>query len=152
AGKQPQQAPKSTSKEGDMDIDAEGFPVIEFPPGRVWMLGVNGRNRMGGQQVSTQNLADELTNRLGRIVTDQTGLTAKYDFLMTFSSDGLNPALRGPVGAPDPSGSTAPPEAREPLPTIFESIQSQLGLKLEPKKGAVEIIVVDHIEKAPVDN
>lgn len=117
------------------------------------MLGVSSRNRMGGQQVTAQNIADALTDRLGRPVTDQTGLTAKYDFAVMFSPEGLNPAQRGPVGGPpDVSESPTPAEAREPLPTIFDALQSQLGLKLEPKKAPMEIIVIDHIEKTPVDN
>jgi uncharacterized protein (TIGR03435 family) len=31
-------------------------------------------------------------------------------------------------------------------------VQSQLGLRLEPKKGPVELIVIDHMEKTPTDN
>jgi uncharacterized protein (TIGR03435 family) len=37
-------------------------------------------------------------------------------------------------------------------PDIFTAIQSQLGLKLEPKKGPVDLIVIDHIEKTPITN
>jgi uncharacterized protein (TIGR03435 family) len=32
------------------------------------------------------------------------------------------------------------------------TLQSQLGLKLEPKKGDVDMIVIDKIEKTPVEN
>jgi len=32
-------------------------------------------------------------------------------------------------------------------PTIFGAIQAQVGLKLEQKKGAVDIMVIDHVEK-----
>ena len=42
-------------------------------------------------------------------------------------------------------------EATDPGASIFESVQ-KLGLKLEPKKGQLETIVVDHLEKTPTDN
>ena len=37
-------------------------------------------------------------------------------------------------------------------PTLVQAIQSQLGLKLEQKKGPMEMIVVDHVEKVPTEN
>jgi len=49
---------------------------------------------------------------------------------------------RGPGTTPD----------SEPVPTLFAALQSQLGLKLDAKKGPVEIIVVDHMEKTPSEN
>ena len=45
-----------------------------------------------------------------------------------------------------------PPEGPEPLGDIFGSIQTELGLKLQPKKGPRDVIVIDHIEKKPTDN
>jgi uncharacterized protein (TIGR03435 family) len=43
------------------------------------------------------------------------------------------------------------PEA-ESGPTIFGAIQEQLGLRLEPKKGTVQVLVVDKVEKTPTEN
>jgi uncharacterized protein (TIGR03435 family) len=37
-------------------------------------------------------------------------------------------------------------------PTIFAALQQQLGLKLEQKKGQVDILTVDKIEKTPTEN
>jgi len=45
-----------------------------------------------------------------------------------------------PPGATDP-GSSA----------VFTAIQ-QYGLKLEPRKAPIEMLIVDHVEKTPTDN
>jgi len=37
-------------------------------------------------------------------------------------------------------------------PDLFAAVQAQLGLKLDAKKGPVEMIVIDHIEKTPIEN
>jgi uncharacterized protein (TIGR03435 family) len=80
---------------------------------------------------------------LARPVVDRTGITGKFDFEMTFSSDRIR---KGGDGA-------APPMEDEPNapPGIFTAIQDQLGLKLEPAKGPVETMVIDHIQKPELD-
>ena len=35
---------------------------------------------------------------------------------------------------------------------VFEALQEQLGLKLEPRKSSAEILVIDHAEKAAIEN
>jgi uncharacterized protein (TIGR03435 family) len=57
-----------------------------------------------------------------------------------------------PGGALGSSSPATQPDAAEPLPDIFSALQSQLGLKLEPKKVPVEVFVVDHMEKTPTGN
>jgi uncharacterized protein (TIGR03435 family) len=68
----------------------------------------------------------------GRTVVDQTGLKGTYDFTLTWSESLTS-------GAAQESGTDAP--------SLFTAVQEQLGLKLVPTKGPVEVIVVDHIEK-----
>jgi uncharacterized protein (TIGR03435 family) len=105
-----------------------------------------GRTRMVFQQQTMQDLTKALGRMLNSTVTDATGLTAKYDYTVTFA------------GATEPGGALAPslpasqPDAAEPLPDIFGALQSQLGLRLEPKKVAVEVFAVDHMEKTPTGN
>ena len=80
---------------------------------------------------------------LDRPVIDRTNLKGGYDFNLTFTRE-LPPGI--PEGALlngaaiDTSG-----------PTIFAAMRQQLGLKLEPQKGPVEIMVIDHAEK-PTEN
>jgi uncharacterized protein (TIGR03435 family) len=124
----------------DRDADAYGFPVSATQAqGRAgtWDWAMNGRSEVGGQQVTMQDLANQLADRLKSPVTDETALRAKYDYVLTFSSVGFN---------------GLPPEGLEPLPDIFAAVQSQLGLKLVAKKGPVEVIVIDNIAKMPTEN
>jgi bla regulator protein BlaR1 len=69
----------------------------------------------------------------GRPVEDKTGLTGKYDV-----------TIRKPVPQPHAQQAVISPPDPEPSPA---SIADQLGLKLEPSKGQVEILVIDHVER-----
>lgn len=70
---------------------------------------------------------------LDRPVIDRTGMAGLFDIHLEFS--GLaNTAAAG--GAGDNAA-----------PSIFTAVQEQLGLKLSPDKGPVEVFVIDHAEK-----
>jgi bla regulator protein blaR1 len=85
----------------------------------------------------------------GRLVLDETGLKGRYDFTLEWAAE--RPA--SPAGAPagDQLSGNAPPPPDPSAPSIFTGIQEQLGLKLEPTKGPVEILAIDRIEK-PSEN
>jgi uncharacterized protein (TIGR03435 family) len=125
-------------------LAADGFPPQLFPPGKPGLLALraNGKARIAGQLQSTAELADFLIGFLDRPVTDGTGLTAKYDFVVDFAADSM--------AAPGPDG--AVPDQPDALPGFFAALQSELGLRLEPKKRPLEMIVIDHIDKRPTDN
>jgi uncharacterized protein (TIGR03435 family) len=55
-----------------------------------------------------------------------------------------------PAAAGD--GGTVPPGESDVGPMLAQALQEQLGLHLEMKKGPVQFIVVDHMEKTPTDN
>jgi len=96
----------------------------------------------GGRQFSGKDkdihwLVTTISKAIGQPVTDETGLTGKYDLSLEYSTS-------GPRAAVD---SDAPED-----PSIFQAVQSQLGLKLEPTKMTVQVIVVDKAEKTPAAN
>jgi len=115
----------------------------------------------GAQVLNCQNadlklFAERLQNMPGinAPVEDATGLEGGWDFTFTFNPlaqmtfalaaaagrGGGDPG--GPLAASDPSG----------VSTIFESIEKQLGLKLETQKKQVPVIVIDKLQQKPTDN
>jgi uncharacterized protein (TIGR03435 family) len=79
-----------------------------------------------------------LSGNRGRFVIDKTGLTGKFD--IHFEAE-VSAEVRQRLGITDDmlGPSTAPP--------FPEALERQLGLKLEPTKGPVELLVIDHIER-----
>lgn len=96
-----------------------------------------GTSQLTATGVTMDQLATNLSRQgLGRVVLDNTGLTDRYDFTLSWGPDSIA------VGA----NSTDTSE-----PSIFTAFSEQLGLKLEPGKGPVPVLVIDHIE-APSPN
>ena len=73
---------------------------------------------------------------LDRPVVDKTGLSGKYDFTLSWTQDSSASRESGGLAAPGESDG----------PSLFTAMQEQLGLKLVPTKGSVEVIIIDHIE------
>ena len=95
------------------------------------------------RQVTMQSLANTLQSQLKRPVTDATGLAAKYDFILNYSALGIDLG-RGRIPVSPGDG--------DPQPDITSAVQSQLGLKLEPVKKPVEMIVILQVEKMVTAN
>ena len=85
--------------------------------------------------VSMSQFADYLSFRLGRPVRDQTTLEGAYVIVLDWTPDSTASQPEAPSG-----------------PSIFTALQEQLGLKLAPEKGPVEVLVIDHVERAPTAN
>lgn len=77
-------------------------------------------------------LALSLVIEARRPVIDRTGLTGDFDIELTFA----------PFNAPI---------ADSVAPDLFTAVQEQLGLKLEPTRAAVDVLVVDHAERPTAD-
>jgi len=72
---------------------------------------------------------------LDRPVVDMTGLTGRYDFVLEWAPD------ESQFGGALPAASDDAPS----LP-LFQAVQSELGLKLEARRGPIATIVIDHAE------
>jgi len=148
---------------GKPTVDRDGFPVL--PPaagGRtaVSLALMNGNVRMTASKQPMSGLAEDLSRQLDLPVVDMTGLTGNYDFTLYFAPEGLA-GMRLPGGpppnAPPPGeGGGGMPMASTPdgqsSPNLFSALQEQLGLRLEQRKGPVELLVIDHVEKIPTQN
>jgi uncharacterized protein (TIGR03435 family) len=86
-------------------------------------------------------------------VIDATDLDGAYDFTLSFSppalingnariADGVMVSANNANGSADPTGGLS----------LFDAVSKQLGLKLEPDKRSVQVIVIDHLEEKPTDN
>lgn len=80
-------------------------------------------------------LANVLSNQTGRSVQDFTGLTGIFDFTLAWALD-------------DPAST----DAGDVLPSIFTAVREKLGLRLEPRKGPVDVIVLDQLGSSPPAN
>jgi uncharacterized protein (TIGR03435 family) len=112
------------------------------PPPEARNCGVRGR--VGSIQASgstTGELAGALSTRLLRAVVDRTGLKGPWDITLTYTPDAsqIAPGTFAPGTEPqfDPNG-----------PSIFTSVQEQLGLKLESTRGPVDVLVIERAEPA----
>jgi uncharacterized protein (TIGR03435 family) len=77
-----------------------------------------------------------LSRRMDKPVLDMTGLTGIYDYSLDITGLG---AFSGP---PPPDDS----------PSIFTSVEKDLGLKLEARKAPIQILVIDSVNKVPTEN
>jgi bla regulator protein blaR1 len=100
-----------------------------------------GPGRMAGHGVTMAMLATSFPGSVGRIVVDRTKLSGVFDLNLTWTPDQLPPQ-----GDP---GSHAPPPADGP--SIFAAVQEQLGLKLDPQRSPVDVLVVDRAEHPTAD-
>jgi uncharacterized protein (TIGR03435 family) len=112
-----------------------------------------GDNSFIGKKLPASAMADTLARFVDRPVVDMTELKGNYDFTMHFSPEDFGAMmLRAAVAA----GVPLPPEAMKLVEasngdSLFSALET-LGLKLERSKAPIEVLVVDHLEKAPTEN
>lgn len=117
-------------------LDCHSLSAID-KPGTMLVL-------VGSRDVTMDMLAGTLSSLIssgpGRPVIDKTGLTGRFDFTLEWA--------REPRG---PAASDSPAPAAPAGPTQIEALRDQLGLKLEPTKASLPILVIDRVER-PSEN
>ncbi|WP_213804403.1 M56 family metallopeptidase [Granulicella sp. dw_53] len=115
--------------------DPNGLPSLFF----------RGLGILPGRNATMEDFAGVMQSAvLDRPVVDQTGLQGRFDFILKWTPD---ESQFGGLGAKVP----LPSENADAPPNLFTAIQEQMGLKLEPTKAPVAVLVIDHVEK-PSEN
>jgi uncharacterized protein (TIGR03435 family) len=117
-----------------MNHSGDDQPTMRFTAG-------SGKAKLEAAKTSMPRFADSLAGYIDRPILDNTQLRGEYDIKLEWAQDhpgesspSMLESLRQEVGLTGPS--------------LFAAVQEQLGLKLQPTKGPVEILVVDGAEKA----
>lgn len=90
-------------------------------------------DRIEAGGVSMSGLIDFISGDVDRVIIDRTGFTERFNLVLDFA------VLRRTEPAPS-SG-----------PTIFAALEEQLGLRLRPTSGAVDVLVIDRAERPTVN-
>jgi uncharacterized protein (TIGR03435 family) len=111
----------------------------ELPCGRI----MTGSGQVTFKGAPMSQIAEGLSGYVGRVVVDRTGLSGNYDLTLEWTPERSANANQEPgsdVPTPDPNGLS-----------IFTAVQEQLGLKLQPAQGTVNVLVIERAEH-PIEN
>ena len=128
------------AKNGPKLREANGVEGIEGQ----W--GSNAQGLLSFRKTAMVTLAEFLSDSLGCTVADRTGLKGNYNFTLQWGfAQTEAETSAGQEGGKQAANNPHMLDASET--SNFAAIQEQLGLKLEPARNPVEVLVIDHIEK-----
>lgn len=156
---QPSPLSLSPGKDG-VRLGADGCPVVPSVAGGrgSFMMMTPAGACMISYGQTLDFLATQLSNRFDRPVIDETGLSGTYDWRLRFDPSSMPQGrggavqLKGGPGLEDGGPANRPASDGDSAPGFSTALQDQLGLRLEAKKGPVELLVIDHAEKTPTEN
>jgi uncharacterized protein (TIGR03435 family) len=120
--------PKNLTK-SDSPVEGFSVPIRDVPGG--FTMPIHNAEMKDFASFALQGAV------LDRPVLDQTGITGRYDFTLTWAP--LGTEFGGGLGPPSPSDN--------PPPGLFTAIQEQLGLKLDAVRAPTPVMVIDKVEK-----
>jgi uncharacterized protein (TIGR03435 family) len=171
--------PPAKGQGGTMTVNGENITMKRTANGAVVSGGKmgstkvsmnNGLIHMEFSKADMPGFVEMLTPFVDRPIFDETGLKGKYqiavdltmaDMMNVARQSGMMGAMGGPgMGPGGAGGGAGAPGAARPAESasdpggsssVFAAVE-QLGLKLVPRKGPIETVVVDHLEKTPTEN
>ena len=112
-----------------------------------------GNNKIEAKKVALPILAETLASMNEKPIVDMTGLTGLYDITLEFTPEDFRALM---IRAAVMRGVVLPPEALKLMDSAsgdsLGAALEKLGLKLEPRKTSVEVLVIDHMDQMPTDN
>ncbi|MGD1068891.1 MAG: TIGR03435 family protein [Bryobacteraceae bacterium] len=96
--------------------------------------GVQGQLRIVSNRMPMSTVVSLLSRYMRAFVVDQTGLAGEFQVRLVWTPDDR------PV----------PDDQRGP--SVFTAVEEQPGLRLVSKKGPMDVLVVDSVEKTPTEN
>jgi uncharacterized protein (TIGR03435 family) len=130
----------------------KGVVSSSGPNGNSRMIPNENGMRLELTQMNTSGMVEALSRFVDRPIVDMTDLKGRYDLAIDIGMDdvitlaraaGMNIPLRPPADAA---------RASEPgSSSVFAAIRPY-GLKLEPRKAPIELLVIDHVERNPTEN
>ena len=112
-----------------------------------------GNNKFEGKKLPMAIISETLAQYADRPVVDMTGLNGNYDFTMEFAPEDFRVMV---MRASIANGAVLPPDALRlidaaPTDTLFTAVE-KLGLRLEPRKTPIEMLVIDEALRMPTKN
>ena len=86
--------------------------------------------------VTLAQLAEMAGSPLQAVVVDQTGLKGEWDFTIDASTFAMQ----------------KPSDMEDAISMMIQVMNDQLGIKVEQKRVPAEVMIVEHVEKTPVEN
>jgi uncharacterized protein (TIGR03435 family) len=118
-------------------------------------VGNDGAMHLEAPKMTMPGLAEFLNSMVDRPVLDMTDLKGTYHVTLDLSPQDMMGGRGGGMGmgrGGGPGADANMPSASDPSGGAIFAVVQKLGLKLDARKAPVDVIVVDHLEKAPTEN
>jgi uncharacterized protein (TIGR03435 family) len=126
----------------DLSVDKKGPTFHEAAPNASDAGSTVRTGRIVSPRISMLAVSVFLSRLMNQPVLDHTGLKGVYDIKLEWDPGNTRAqTANGAEPAELPAG-----------PSVFTALHEQLGLKLESRKGPLDVIVVDHADRIPSGN